>query len=135
MNNQIRITLLWLILVVCMILHFDYHVSEIFYGIDVKRPNANGTVPNSIVVIRSLFHFLPLLYAATLLWFANKWMRLGNFILSVLYAFAHGMHLSGELKKFDNPSQIILLSVTFLLAVLLAYASFAWWKAIKKAEA
>lgn len=126
---------MWLILVVCMILHFDYHVSEIFYGIDVKRPNADGTVPNTIVVIRSVFHFLPLLYVATLLWFANKWVRLGNFMLSVFYTFAHGMHLSGELKKFDNPSQIILLSVTLTLSLLLVYASFKWWKEIRKAEA
>lgn len=128
MNNQLRIIILWLVLVVCMILHFDYHVSEIFYGIDVKRPDANGTIPDSIVVIRSLFHFLPLLYAVALLWLEAKAVRLANFVLSVLYAFAHASHLAGELKKFDNPSQIALLSVTLLLALLLTFASWNWWR-------
>lgn len=135
MNNQTRITILWLVLVVCMILHFDYHVSEIFYGIDVKKPGATGAVPNSIVVIRSLFHFLPLLYVAVLLWFENKWVRLGNLVLSVLYVLSHAAHLLGELKKFDNLSQMALLSVTLLLALLLLYASINWWKETKSTEA
>ncbi len=126
MTNQIRVTILWLVLVVCMILHFDYHVSEIFYGIDVKRPDANGTIPISILFIRSAFHFLPLLFVAALLWLKNKMVRIANFALSILYALSHASHWISELKKFDNPSQMALLSVTFFLSLLLVFASWNW---------
>ncbi|MBX2902900.1 MAG: hypothetical protein KF872_05020 [Chitinophagales bacterium] len=130
MSNQIRVTILWLVLVVCMMLHFDYHVSEIFYGIDVKRSDANGTVPNTIVVIRTLFHFLPLLYVAVLLWLESKLARLLNVVLSGLYLLSHTFHLVGEVQKFNNPSQIVLLSVTLVLASLLVLASYKWLKEI-----
>jgi hypothetical protein len=128
MNNHIRTIILWLLLVVCMILHFDYHVSEIFYGIDVKRPGANGTIPNTIVLIRAAFHFAPMVILVILMWAASKPARLVNLVLSMLYTLSHGMHLAGELKKGDNPSQMALLSVTFLLAVTLVFASWKWYR-------
>jgi hypothetical protein len=128
MNNQIRIVILWLLLVVCMILHFDYHVSEIFYGIDVKRPDANGTIPSTIVLIRTAFHFAPMAILVILMWTTSKAARIVNLALSVLYTLSHGMHLAGELKKGDNPSQMALLSVTLLLALTLVFASWKWYK-------
>jgi len=127
MNNQSRIILLWLILVVCMILHFDYHVSELFYGIDIRRPDANGRTPDSVLYIRSAFHFLPLLYITLIMWHRTRLLRIVNMVLSVLYLMAHIAHLGGELKG-DNPSQIVLLSVTALLALLLAIAAWNWVK-------
>ena len=63
MNNQTRIVFLWFMLIVCMILHFDYHVSDIFYGISVEKPGANGIVPPTIIIIRLAFHTLPFAFA------------------------------------------------------------------------
>lgn len=128
MNNQIRIIILWLILVICMILHFDYHVSDIFYGIDVKRPDADGTVPFSIIYIRAAFHFLPLLFVVLLLSKANTAIKFINLILSVAYTLSHAAHLVGELRKGDNPSQMTLLGVTLYIAVMLVIYSWMWRK-------
>lgn len=126
MNNQIRIVLLWCLLILCMILHFDYHVSELFYGVDITKPDATGTVPASVVYIRSAFHFLPLLYIAVLLWFATSTVRIIHLVLSGLYTLAHLFHFAGEVSRGNNPSQIILLGITLLLSSLLVVAAFHW---------
>lgn len=132
MTNQFRIILLWLILVVCMVLHFDYHVSELFYGIEIRRPDANGRVPSSVLYIRSAFHFLPFLYISVVMWFTARPVRIINLLLSVLYLLAHIAHLAGELKKGDNPSQMVLLSITAFLSSLAVIASWKWLKETEK---
>jgi hypothetical protein len=63
-----------------------------------------------------------------LMWTTSKAARIVNLALSVLYTLSHGMHLAGELKKGDNPSQMALLSVTLLLALTLVFASWKWYK-------
>ncbi|GAA4462697.1 hypothetical protein GCM10023093_09830 [Nemorincola caseinilytica] len=126
MSGQLRIVLLWVILVICMILHFDYHVSEIFYGIDVRKAGANGTVPPTILIIRTAFHFLPLLYAVTLMWYAGAVARKVNMVLSILYLGANAAHFIGEVRKGDNPSQIMLLGLTFVLSAVLVMAARQW---------
>eukprot|EP01034_Spumella_vulgaris_P016599 gene16599-21191_t len=63
MNQPTKISLLWMMLVICMILHFDYHVSGIFYGIDVKKTDATGQYPPTLILIRGLFQILPLIFA------------------------------------------------------------------------
>lgn len=127
MVNRIKIIILWNMLVVCMILHFNYHVSGIFYGIDVEKPDANGIFPPGLVVIRILFQHLPILYAAALLLWENNLLRKANFALSGLYTFANAFHLVGELAHPPiDPSQAILLSVTFILSIVLTIVSFKW---------
>ena len=121
-THSLRIAMIWLILVVCMILHFDYHVSELFYGIDIKKPDANGTVPNSILIIRGIFHFLPFGFILVNLWTNNSIWRKIQIGIAGIYTLAHGFHLSGELSKGDNPSQILLLATTFLISVFLIIA-------------
>jgi len=128
MHNQLRIVLLWILLVICMILHFDYHVSELFYGIDIKKPGANGVIPATIVLIRTAFHFLPVLYSVGLMWWSSQKVRIVNIALSVIYALANAAHFAGEVKKGDNPSQMILLGVAVLVSVMLIVASRGWVK-------
>lgn len=127
-NNQTKIILLWVLLIVCMILHFNYHVSELIYGIDIRSKNASGTVPAHILYIRSAFHFLPIVYIVLVMWFNSKTVKIINLILAALYSLAHLFHLAGEIKKGDNPSQIVLLVITAILALLLTLASFYWNK-------
>ncbi len=131
MNHLQKIILFWLLLIVCMILHFNYHVSGIFYGVDVTMPNAAGKVPNSILIIRSLFHFLPLLYVIALTYYDNQKIRVANLVLSMIYASANLMHMIGEIAgKKEDLSQIMLLLITLFIFILLSHTSWLWNKEI-----
>ncbi len=127
MTDRLRAIVLWNMLVVCMVLHFNYHVSGIFHGIDVARPDADGTFPPTLIVIRALFQLLPLLYAAMLLLSGHALVARVNVVLSGLYLLANAGHLAGEFAHAPvDPSQIALLSVTLLLSILLLFVSVRW---------
>lgn len=129
MNQPAKISLLWLMLVICMVLHFDYHVSGIFYGINVQKPDADGTYPPTLILIRGLFQILPMLFALAPLFFSGKPVRLVLFILSVLYAPLHGFHIVGTLRETPvDPTQVQLLVFTFFVSLLLVAVSFKWWR-------
>ncbi|MEM9889203.1 MAG: hypothetical protein AAF849_25265 [Bacteroidota bacterium] len=126
-QNPLRCILFWLILVVLMILHFNYHVSEIFYGIDVVQEDAAGKVPIGIHFIRNIFYHLPIVWIVVLMSTNKKVIRLGLFIISLIYTLSHAMHLVGELLRPDI-SQISLLSLMLFISVLLSISHFKYWK-------
>ena len=119
----VRCILLWLILVIAMILHFNYHIGEIFYGIDIVRPEANGTIPIGTHLIRNIFYHLPILWILILLYFNSKIVRLGLFIISIIYTLSHAMHLVGEMTNPDL-SQVPLLTITLCTSFLLNYEQY-----------
>lgn len=129
MNNLQKIIILWLLFVVGMILHFNYHVGELFYGIDIKRPNANGIVPISTAIVRFVFEIAPMMFITFLMFIEKAWLRVFNFSVSILYTAANFAHLFQELRseKLDL-SQINLLSFVLVASLLLNLASWKWWK-------
>ncbi len=119
MTSQVKLITLWMLTIIGMILHFNYHIGEIFYGIDVVRPDATGKEPMSLVIIRTLFYHLPMLWIVFVLYATKSWMKISLFGISLLYAFAHASHLTGELLGGKNPSQTGLLIVVFFVSILL----------------
>lgn len=118
-----------MLLLIGMILHFNYHVSELFYGVDLVKPGADGKVPASAAIIKTLFYHLPMIFIVAHLYLAQRWFRLTMFILSVLYSIAHAFHLAGE---FGKPSldlaQVPLLSLVLLFSLLLNKASWSYYQ-------
>jgi hypothetical protein len=126
MSNITRISFLWLLLTVGMILHFNYHVGEIFYGIDIVRPDAKGVVPIGTALIRLVFQILPLCFVTFCLFFTQSWWKKANFYISVLYTIANIAHLAGEFKKPDL-SQINLLVFVLIASILLNISAYQRW--------
>ena len=124
---QLRCILLWLILIITMILHFNYHIGELFYGIDVARENADGTVPIGTHLIRNVFYHLPIVWILLLMLTDAKIIRVGLFAIALLYTLSHLMHLIGEMKNPDL-SQGPLLFVTLLVSILLCKEHFKYLK-------
>lgn len=126
---KIKVIVLWLMLLIGMILHFNYHVSGIFYGIDVKRPNATGTVPAMAQLLKTVFYHLPMTFIVALLYFRQKWFRLSMFIISLPYTISHVMHVLGEFKKPEiDLAQVPLLSLLLIFSLLLNKASWDYFK-------
>ncbi len=125
-----RLTMLWILTIIGigMVLHFNYQVSGIFYGIELLRPGANGKEPVSVFVIRTLFYRLPMIWVVCVLHVRAKWTFIVLFILSMLYCLPHLMHFAGEvLGNERNYSQLF---VVFIISLLLTTEHY---KAIRKA--
>lgn len=134
MNIPVRLVVLWVLLIIGMILHFNYHVSEIFYGIDVVRPGANGTMPISALVIKTIYYHLPMLYVVALLYFQQKGFRLAAFVVGLVYTLSHLVHLSKELvhdpKGTPEITQVNLLLLVLAISTLMNWESWKWWKSV-----
>ena len=126
-QSPLKCIIYWLLLVIIMMLHFNYHVGEIFYGIDVARENADGTVPVGTHVIRNIFYHLPVVWIIVLLSYQSNFVRVGLFIISVVYWMSHLMHL---VKDLANPgfSQTPLLLLALFISTLLTLEHYKYWK-------
>jgi len=127
-----RLIVLWILLLIGMILHFNYHVSEIFYGIDVVRPGANGKMPISTLTIKTIYYHLPILYILALLYFNGKVFRGIAFGVGLIYTVSHGMHLFKEITHtpLETPeiTQINLLVIVLLVSLLMNFESWKWFR-------
>jgi len=128
MENNHKLIILWGLTIIGMILHFNYHIGGIFYGIDIVKPGYNGKEPNSIFVIRNLFYHLPVIWILVILYAFRRWVKFALLAVSILYFVAHAGHLAGELGKERNPSQISLLIIVLIVAGLLVREHFFAWK-------
>jgi len=124
-----KLIMLWILIIIGMILHFNYHVSEIFYGVNVAKPGTNGVVPAGAHMIKNIFYHIPLLLVISLLYFTNKWYKLFLFVTSLLFTAAHVQHLAGEFKHDTyDLSQIPLLVIVLLVSLLINKASWDYYK-------
>ncbi len=124
---RLRILFFWVLTTICMILHFNFHVGDLFYGINIVREGANGQKPGSLVIIRFIFEIFPLVWAVSLLYLQSIAWRRVNFFLSVPFTLAHISHVVGELKEGD-PSQLLLLTFVMIMSALLTLESWKWMK-------
>ena len=129
MDKRIVLVILWLLCTIGMILHFNYHIGEIFYGIDITRPNANGEVPSSVFIIRSLFYHMPFVWILLIIYRNSRFWRVGLFVISILYCLAHLSHFIGELndESFDI-SQISLLFTILVTSIILVLEHYNYSK-------
>jgi hypothetical protein len=135
MNHQIhqsRLIVLWLLLLIGMILHFNYHVSDIFYGIDVTRPGVNGQVPWSTFYIKTIYYHLPIVFILVLLYSEHKVVKVLAFCVGLVYTASHAMHLFKEIGQkatsVQSFTQINLLIIVLVLSVLMNLESWRWMK-------
>lgn len=125
----LRVLVLWIILLVAMILHFNYHVSKIFYGINVVRPGMNGEIPVMAQVMKTVYYHLPMLFIVLMLYFRQKWFRLSLLIISIPYTVSHVMHLADEFTKPKlDIAQIPLFFLILGFSLLLNKASWDYFR-------
>ncbi|MEM9361363.1 MAG: hypothetical protein AAGA43_01960 [Bacteroidota bacterium] len=133
MEKRIVLIVLWILCTLGMVLHFNYHIGELFYGIDIVRPDANGKVPTGVFIIRTLYYHLPMVWIVLIMYGKKPWIHSGLLLVGVGYSLSHLAHLTGELLNPErSPSQISLLILVFVLSVVLAYEHYLYWKLRKE---
>jgi hypothetical protein len=129
MTNQQKLVTLWIVLIIGMLLHQTFHLSKIFYGINVARPGANGIIPDMVMYKRVAFYILPLVYISFLLFIQAKWIRIVHLPVSIIYL---GVNIFNFLGEFEKPkldlTQVSLLGYIAIASMLLVFTSYKWMK-------
>lgn len=129
MSTKLSLIILWILLIIGMILHFNYHVGEIFYGIDIEKPDANGEVPIGTFIIRSIFYHLPMIWILVIIYTQKPIINLLLFIISIIYLLAHISHLIGESMQSEiDLSQFSLLSLVLVVSTILCFEHYRYWR-------
>lgn len=133
-----RLIVLWLLLLMGMVLHFNYHVGDIFYGIDVVHAGANGKVPFATYWIKTIYYHLPIVLILLLLYVQRKVLRTSMFGLGLLYTVSHAIHLVKEIGARNTTvqafTQINLLLLVLVISLLMNVSSWRWLKSLENEE-
>lgn len=124
-------TVLWLALVVGMVLHFNYDMTGLRYGVDIALPGADGTVPWSNFVIKALFYDLPFLVAVACVGAPGRGFRGVNLALAFLFLLANVAHVVITAMRATDVlgyAQILLLVCVALANAQLCRLSRRWWR-------
>lgn len=124
-----EVGLLWLALVVGMVLHFNYGVSGLRYGIPIEQDGATGVVPWSNFTIKTVFYVVPLLLAVGATGGPGRGYRTLNLGLTGLFALANVMHLVTTTMMADDVlayAQVVLLTAVVVVNVQLIRLSNRW---------
>ncbi|MCS6823210.1 MAG: hypothetical protein NZ529_02855 [Cytophagaceae bacterium] len=128
-----RITTLWMFLIIGMMLHSNYHLSKLFYGINIVRPGSNGTVPITAHLIKNIYYHIPIISLMIFLYFHSYWVRFVLFAVSLTFNISHTLHLIGEFRKPDpDASQIPLLSIVLVVSTTLTVEHWKYFMELKK---
>ncbi|MFT4205028.1 MAG: hypothetical protein QM610_14080 [Chitinophagaceae bacterium] len=133
MNPNIRVPFLWLTISVCYIMHGSYNLSALFFGVDIKLPDAKGVVPAGTHVFRILVEILVLVVFLISLYAKSKTFYVFSYVLAILFALLNIVHLAETITtEIQDYSQLALLSFVVVANILLVMDSQRSWKSLKQ---
>ncbi|MCB4235714.1 hypothetical protein LDL59_13275 [Kaistella anthropi] len=91
-SRTYRIIILWMLLITGYILHAVYHLSETFFGIDIKLPEANGTVPPIVHLFRIVLEVGTMIIILFWLKTQHQFLVWFSFVWSVLLFILNAVH-------------------------------------------
>lgn len=127
----LTIAVLWLALVVGMILHFNFDMSGLRYGVSVELPDATGLVPWSNFAIKVLFYVVPFLLAVLATTSPGPGYRAFHFIVTVIFGLANASHVvvtSLRASEVLGYAQVILLVAVLMANLQLSRVAHRWWR-------
>lgn len=128
-SRTYRIIILWMLLIIGYILHAIYHLSEIFFGIDIKLPEANGTVPPIVHLFRIVLEVGTMIIVLFWLKTQHQFLVWFSFVWSVLLFILNAVHWVEALStELNNYSQVALLLVILIVN---GFLSWELWQKIR----
>ncbi len=124
MNDQTKIILLWLMFVMCMILHYDYYVSDNFCGFG-NEANTIGIERIPLMLLKTALHLLPMVFVLVIMFKPVAFVYRINLGLAVVYTAFNLLHLFSELGQEPfNACQLELLALSTVITGLLCLVSW-----------
>lgn len=99
MNIQLRTGILWILIVLCYFIHGYYHLAGLFFGVDIKVPEAKGEVPLASHLFSIFIELLPLSAGLAALFVWKKWFLWASLIFAILLGVLNLIHLGATLIK------------------------------------
>ena len=130
MNTQIKTAFYWLLLGICFLTHTLLHIYGLFYGVDIRLPDATGEVPLGTQAFNTVIFTVTFLIALLSVHLSGKGFRWFSLVWSALFLLLNLFHLGATLfiEAFDL-SQACLLTLVLAVNVLLTGAL---WKDLKQ---
>ena len=133
MNLNVRIAFYWLLIVIGYIFHSLFNLTGLVFGIDIKSPEATGSVPIGMHIFRIVVELFPFLWAAILLRTTNSSIKLINFVLAILFGLLNLVHLAeGVVKDFSDYAQVVLMLFILIVNIFLILDAKNWRKQADK---
>ncbi|MEL6916198.1 MAG: hypothetical protein AAFO99_00570 [Bacteroidota bacterium] len=131
MNNQIRITILWLLLVLGITIHTVIETGEaLFFAPLPEEPYGEG-IPMFAHVIYLASMILPMLFTLLTLFFSSKAFKIVSLVFASLLTLLHIFHVLED-GSLENITQLLLLSFIAISSALLVITLVKWLR--KKPE-
>ncbi|PIE53182.1 hypothetical protein CSA37_02730 [Candidatus Fermentibacteria bacterium] len=127
MKNEIKVAVLWSIILAGLIVHGLIELIPLFYGTSVVMAGADGTMPSGDMWMMLVFYLVPMVFMAFTVLFTCKYLRLLNLLFAGLYTIANAFHFF-EHMGMGFGVQVILLGFVFLVSIALTHSSFRLWK-------
>lgn len=119
---NIRIFFFWILLLGGLLFHNNYHLAELFFGVEIKLPDAKGTVPMAVHVFRIFVDLSILLFALLTLYLKSKIFYRISFVWVLLLCILNYVHFAETLiKELADVSQLTLLALVFVINLILVH--------------
>jgi hypothetical protein len=130
MDIKMKTAFYWQLLGICFLTHTLLHMYGLFYGTDIRLPEAGGEVPLGIQAFNTVIFAVTFLMALLSVHFSGKGFRWFSLVWSALFVLLNTFHLAATVwvEKFDL-SQACLLTLALAANVLLTGTL---WKRVKK---
>jgi hypothetical protein len=129
MDTKTKTAFYWLLLGICFLTHTVLHMYGLFYGVDIRLPDATGEVSLGTQAFNTVIFTITFLMALLSINLSGRGFRWFSLVWSTLFLLLNLFHLGATVfvEAFDL-SQACLLTFMPAVNVLL---TFTLWKELK----
>lgn len=129
MNNTIKISFFWALIVLALNFHTQYELRGLFFGEEIKIAGATGTMPYSLHYFTLLVNIGPLFFGLLTHYLNHKVFKIISLLYASLFCLLNGFHfISTAIESLSDLSQIGLLAFVLVSNILLVLELFKWYK-------
>lgn len=129
MNTITKIAFCWLLIVIALAYHVQYELSGLFFGKDIKSPEATGEIPYFLHYFNIAVTVIPLFFALLTPFANHKIFVNASLVYAVLFLLLNAFHVVATvMEDISNLSQMTLLTFAVAANVLLVLSINKWRK-------
>ena len=129
MNTVSKIVFCWILIIIGLAYHTQYELSGLFFGEDIKMPDANGKMPYTVHYFNIAVTIIPLFFALLTLFLNKLTFKWVSFVYAVLLLLLNVFHVAATaMEDISNLTQMVLLIFVALANTFLVIAINRWRK-------
>ncbi|PXY44830.1 hypothetical protein [Flavobacterium hydrophilum] len=131
MNTITKISFCWLLIVVALAYHVQYEMSGLFFGKDIKSPEATGEIPYGLHYFNIAVTIIPLFFALLTAFVNDKSFVVASLVYAILFLLLNVFHvITTAMEDISNLTQMTLLTFVTVANVLLVLSINKWRKEV-----